>query len=96
VRLFVQRYQPQVCVVPAGGARFDLGGEIIMGVDEVIEFARIAPRAVVANHLEALSHCPVGRAELREALAMAGLDRRLMIPEDGETVRFVETAIAAA
>jgi L-ascorbate metabolism protein UlaG (beta-lactamase superfamily) len=88
VRAFVRRHQPDVCVVPAGGARFDLGGEIIMGVDEAIEFAAIAQGTVVANHLEAISHCPVTRADLRAAAQGAGLGARLMVPEDGETLRF--------
>lgn len=88
VRALVQRHQPEVCVVPAGGARFDLGGEIIMGVSEVIEFALIAKGQVVANHLEALSHCPVKRDELRSAAEQAGLGRRLFVPADGETLRF--------
>ena len=88
VRAFVQRHQPQVCVVPAGGARFDLGGDIIMGMEEVIEFARIADGRVVANHLEAVSHCPVRRDELRRAAAGAGLTSRLSIPRDGETIAF--------
>ncbi len=88
VRQFVRRHQPQVCVVPAGGARFDLGGEIIMGVDEVLEFARIAQGTVVANHLEALSHCPVGRRELRDAAEQAGLAGPVLIPRDGEVMTF--------
>jgi L-ascorbate metabolism protein UlaG (beta-lactamase superfamily) len=88
VRQFVLRHQPQVCVVPAGGARFDVGGDIIMGVDEVIELARIARGAVVANHLEALSHCPVRRDELRQAASKAGLGERFLIPFDGETMQF--------
>jgi L-ascorbate metabolism protein UlaG (beta-lactamase superfamily) len=88
VRSFVETHQPQVCVVPAGGARFDLGGEIIMGVDEVIEFARIAKGCVVANHMEAISHCPVRRDGLRDAAVRAGLASRLLIPADGETLRF--------
>lgn len=95
VRRFVRLHQPQVCVVPAGGARFDLGGDIIMGVDEVIEFARIAKGRVVANHLEAVSHCPVRREELREAAANAGLGSRLLIPADGETMKFSALAAAA-
>jgi L-ascorbate metabolism protein UlaG (beta-lactamase superfamily) len=95
VRQCVRQHQPEVCVVPAGGAHFDLGGEIIMGVDEVIEFARIAPGTVVANHLEALSHCPVQRDELRDAAARAGLGQRLLIPADGETMEFALLAAAA-
>lgn len=86
VRQFVQQHQPDVCVVPAGGARFDLGGDIIMGVDEVIAFTQIATGRVIANHLEALSHCPVQRTVLQQAAHMAGLEGRIVIPQDGETI----------
>jgi L-ascorbate metabolism protein UlaG (beta-lactamase superfamily) len=95
VRRFVQRHQPEVCVVPAGGAHFDLGGDIIMGVDEVIEFTRIAKGRVVANHLEGVSHCPVRRDELRRAAVKAGVADRLCIPADGETIA-IERWMAAA
>ena len=88
VRDAVARHQPEICVVPAGGARMDLGGEIIMGPDEVIDFAHIARGAVVANHLEALSHCPATRATLAAAAQSAGLEARLRIPADGETLAF--------
>ena len=83
VREFVRAHQPQVCVVPAGGARFDLGGEIIMGVDEVMEFASIAHGVVMANHLEAISHCPVTRHQLSKA---AG--GRLLVPADDASLTF--------
>ncbi|MFJ7797156.1 MBL fold metallo-hydrolase [Pseudomonas sp. NPDC096950] len=86
VREFVAKHQPDVCVVPAGGARFDFGGEIIMGVEEVIEFTRLCHGKVVANHLEALSHCPTTRTELSKAAMSAGV--HLMVLEDGETVAF--------
>ncbi|MDQ2988060.1 MAG: MBL fold metallo-hydrolase [Pseudomonadota bacterium] len=86
VRSFVRQHQPEVCVVPAGGAHFDLGGDIIMGVDEVIEFARIAKGRVIANHMEGVSHCPVQRDQLRRAAAIAGLGDRLLIPRDGDTI----------
>jgi L-ascorbate metabolism protein UlaG (beta-lactamase superfamily) len=95
VRQFVQRHQPEVCVVPAGGAHFDLGGDIIMGVQEVIEFTRIATGRVVANHMGAVSHCPVQREHLRRAAHEAGLGERLSIPEDGETIAFGRWQAAA-
>ena len=88
IRTFVRRTKPDVCVVPAGGARFDVGGEIIMGVQDVVEFARLSEGTVIANHLEALSHCPVSRDELRLAAVRAGLERRILVPEDGETMSF--------
>jgi L-ascorbate metabolism protein UlaG (beta-lactamase superfamily) len=88
VRRFVEAHQPNVALVPAGGARFDVGEHIIMGSSEVIEFARTLAGTTVANHLEALSHCPVTRAELRQAAAAAGLADRLLVPADGETLEF--------
>jgi len=88
IRAFLSRYQPDVSLVPAGGARFELGSDIIMGIDDVIETTRIVNGAVIANHLEALSHCPVRRKDLAAAAARAGVSQRLWIPEDGETLVF--------
>ncbi|WP_098496217.1 MBL fold metallo-hydrolase [Collimonas sp. PA-H2] len=88
VRDFVARHQPDVCLIPAGGARFDVGHEIIMGVSEVIEFTLGCKGTVIANHLEALSHCPVQRAELSAAAVLAGVVGRLRIPRDGESMEF--------
>ena len=85
---FLAHSQPDVCVLPAGGARFDVGGEIIMGVDDVLACLRLVRGQVLANHLEALSHCPVRRADLAAAARAAGLHARLHIPADGETVSF--------
>jgi L-ascorbate metabolism protein UlaG (beta-lactamase superfamily) len=86
---FVRRHQPAVSLVPAGGAKFDIGHEVIMGVEDVIAFARASNGITVANHLEALSHCPVRRADLRDAAVRAGVMERMRIPADGQTVEFV-------
>ncbi|HEX7645882.1 MAG TPA: MBL fold metallo-hydrolase [Noviherbaspirillum sp.] len=88
LRDFLTRRQPQVSLVPAGGARFDIGSEIIMGVNDVIAVARLVTGAVIANHMEALGHCPVTRAELADAARRAGVADRLHIPADGETLEF--------
>ena len=85
---FLARQQPDVCLVPAGGARFDLGHEIIMGIGEVLRLARATKGVVVANHLEALSHCPVQRAALREQAQRAGLAGRIVVPADGESLTY--------
>jgi hypothetical protein len=79
-------------VIPAGGARLDLGGDIIMGIDEALEFTSLAPGLVIANHLEALSHCPVSRTSLAVAARQAGIDSRLRIPADGERLNCGEGA----
>jgi L-ascorbate metabolism protein UlaG (beta-lactamase superfamily) len=82
-------HAPDVVVVNAGAARFLEGDPIIMDAEGVIETARAAPRAtVVAVHLEALNHCPLRRSELRAAVDEAGVGGRVLIPVDGETVRF--------
>lgn len=86
IQEFLWSRQPEVSVVPAGGARFDLGGEIIMGVKDVLEFTRASNGLVVANHLEAISHCPVTRVELMNAARSAGVADRLVVPRDGEKV----------
>ncbi|MFV3308456.1 MBL fold metallo-hydrolase [Pseudomonas sp. NY15181] len=86
VRDFVLRHQPGVSVIPAGGARFDIGADIIMGVDDVLEFLRISQGSVIANHLEAISHCPVTRDELATLSTGAGFAARLLIPADGQTL----------
>lgn len=84
VREFVIQHQPQVSVIPAGGARFDVGGDIIMGLADVLEFATLSEGTVVANHLEAINHCPVTRQELRQAAIETGVAHRLLIPADGQ------------
>jgi hypothetical protein len=42
----------------------------------------------VAVHLEALSHCPMSRAELRAEVSASGLEARVLVPEDGQTLEF--------
>ena len=88
VRAFARQHQPQVSVVPAGGARFDVGRDIIMGVDETLAFCALVSGQVVANHLEAISHCPVTRAQLLDTARVTGVGPRLHVPMDGETLYF--------
>lgn len=52
----------------------------------MIAFTQLSTGLVVANHLEAISHCPVTRRELRAAAQRAGVGDRLLVPEDGQTV----------
>ena len=75
----IERFDPRVAVVNAGGASFLEGGLIMMGVDDVREVAARVP-TVVCVHLEALNHCFLTRADL--AAAVPGV----VIPRDGETV----------
>ncbi|GLS90350.1 hypothetical protein GCM10007916_14170 [Psychromonas marina] len=41
---------------------------------------------MIANHLEALNHCPAKRQTLNDTVEMNGLSDKVYIPEDGETI----------
>jgi L-ascorbate metabolism protein UlaG (beta-lactamase superfamily) len=73
----IARHRPRVAVVHAAGAEFLEGGLIVMGIDDVREVVARVP-VVVAVHLEALNHCFLTRADLREAVPS------VLVPEDGE------------
>ena len=88
VRRCVRERRPAVSVVPAGGAAMDLGGELIMDGEQALALATEGQGIFIANHLEALDHCPTTRADLRQAAAAAGLGARLLVPDDGQTLRF--------
>ena len=75
----IDRHRPRVAVVNAGGAEFEEGGLIVMGVDDVREVVARVP-TVVAVHMEALNHCFLTRAALAAAVP------EVVIPRDGETV----------
>lgn len=90
VRQCLMKRQPRVSILPAGGAQFDMGAEIIMNAEDVIEACSITSGIVIANHLEALDHCPTTRAKLRTATTQAGLTKRLYIPEDGIELTFLQ------
>lgn len=88
VRQVLSERRPTISVLPAGGARFDFGGDIIMSGDDVCAATACTPGVVIANHLEALDHCPTTRAGLHAQLTAAGLRAQVRIPLDGETLEF--------
>lgn len=59
-----------------------------MNAQDVVSLLGVAKGTVVANHLEALGHCPVTRSELLAAAQEAGLGERLRVPDDGATLAF--------
>jgi L-ascorbate metabolism protein UlaG (beta-lactamase superfamily) len=79
VQATIERHRPRVAIVNAGGAQFLEGGLIVMGIEDVREVATRVP-TVVAVHMEALNHCRLSRAALREAVP------GVLVPEDGETL----------
>ena len=81
----LRRDQPAVTIVNSGGAQFLVGDPITMTADDVVQVCRAAPTTrVVATHLEAINHCLVTRADLRDALVAADVSEQVAIPADGE------------
>lgn len=81
-------HQPDIAVVAAGSARFDIFQPLLMKPDDIMRFCQDAPGKVIANHLEAVNHCPTTRKELRERLASEGLSDKVAVPEDGEALEY--------
>lgn len=81
----LQRDQPAVTIVNSGGARFLTGDPITMTAEDVVQVCQAAPATrVIATHLEAINHCLVTRAGLRDALVAAGVEEQVLIPADGD------------
>lgn len=89
VRQSIETFEPVVIVVNAGAAQFLTGGPITMTAEDVAEVTAAAPEAtIVAVHMEAINHCRLTRAELRESVEARGISDRVLIPADGEKLRF--------
>lgn len=88
VKRVLTKYKPELSVVAAGSAQFDIFKPLLMTIDDVISFSKDAPGKVIANHLEAVNHCPTTRQNLRELFNSEGLTDKTFIPEDGDILEF--------
>ncbi len=79
---------PAVTVVACGSAQLDLGKPILMSMEDIVKFVKNSPKKVVANHLEALNHCPTTREQLRNELSKNNLLEKVWIPDDGDSIEF--------
>lgn len=84
----LKEYQPDISVVASGTAQLDVFQPLLMNMKDVLKFVKNAPGNVIANHLEAVNHCPTTRAGLREELEKNGLFEKVSIPLDGEIMSF--------
>lgn len=80
--------KPDISVVASGTARLDIGKPLLMTLDDIVTFIEKSPKKVIANHLEALNHCPTTRKQLKEIVQEKGLMDKVFIPNDGETLLF--------
>ena len=77
-----------ITVVASGTARLDIGKPLLMTLDDIIKFIEISPKKVIANHLEALNHCPTTRKQLKEVLIEKELINKVFVPNDGDVINF--------
>lgn len=85
----LEMFNPDVIVVAAGDALVPGLGSIIMGTADVKSVHDAAPTAqIVANHMEAVNHCVLSRAELKEFADANSMTERLSIPADDEILEF--------
>ena len=86
----IQSFKPDVIVLNTGNALVNGFKEsIIMGKEDTYHATQKAPNAkVVAVHMDAINHMSVTRAELAEYVKDKGIQDKVLIPIDGETLSF--------
>lgn len=80
--------KPYISVVACGTAQLDIFQPLLMRMDDILKFVENAPNKVLANHLEAVNHCPTKRSELKMEVSKIGLLEKIFIPDDGESLEY--------
>ena len=86
----IKRFTPAIIITHSGGATIPGFESIIMDGKQTLAVVNASQEAVVvAIHLESLDHCTVTREALRQMAERAAIPAsRLMIPKDGEVMKF--------
>lgn len=85
----LKEFKPDLSVVASGTAQLDIGQPLLMRVADIVKFVQNSPKKVLANHLEALNHCPTTRKGLKEKLIKEGIEQKVFIPNDGEIIEII-------
>lgn len=85
----ITEYKPDIIILNTGYARLkNFDGSIIMGKDDVKHAYQITTDAIIiAIHMDAVNHAMLSRKELRDFIAKEELNNRVLIPNDGETIK---------
>ncbi|MEJ2532269.1 MAG: MBL fold metallo-hydrolase [Halioglobus sp.] len=87
----LKTHNPDVVILNTGHAILN-GLEdhpIIMGKEDTLHAYKVTPGAtIVAVHMDAINHCSLSRKELREYVEQKGIEDRVLIPADGEVLKF--------
>lgn len=82
----IRDHQPDVIIINAGEARFLQGDPITMGVSDIVNVSKEAPKAkIIAVHMGTVNHCLLTRSKLKKALDETGV-KGIAIPQDGELI----------
>lgn len=80
-------HRPKVTILNAGGAKFLTGDPITMAPSDIIKVHEKLPETkIIAVHMDTINHCFVTREILLKELKTNGLDTKISIPKDGESI----------
>lgn len=81
------KYKPGVTILNAGGAKFLTGDPITMTPGDVVNvYEKLSQTKIITVHMDTVNHCFIKRTDLLKALKEKGLESKVMIPNDGETI----------
>jgi len=78
--------KPEITVVACGTAQLDVFQPLLMRMEDILVFVKNSANKVIANHLEAVNHCPTTRSQLKKEILKIGLPDKVYIPNDGESI----------
>ncbi|KAF9145297.1 hypothetical protein BGX30_009725 [Mortierella sp. GBA39] len=83
-------FNPDVIILNTGDARLTgFDDSIIMGKDDTLHAHQAAPNAtIIAVHMDAINHTALSREDLREFVQQKNIQDRVLIPADGESLKF--------
>ena len=87
----LKQYKPDVVILNTGSALMTGFEEhpIIMGKQDALHATKAVPNAaIVAIHMDSVNHMSLTRKELRAFVQENKIQDRVMIPEDGESMKF--------
>lgn len=87
----LKKYQPDVIIINAGSVILDGFQEnpITMGKQDILQAYKAVPKALImAVHMDATNHTWLDRKNLRDFLKKYRIEDRVLIPKDGEIIKF--------
>lgn len=89
VKETINHFEPEIIVVNGGDNQFYYGSSLIMNGYDVYQVAKAAPNSkVIVVHMEAVNHWNLSRHSLKELTRDMGIEKQVLIPNDGEQYTF--------